>query len=78
MILILWTPRLFGNSIYKLISEDEFKELLGKEYVHIYIVLKFRKLTEYFDAVVKEAILSNSSNAETIISKYLKESLLFL
>ncbi|WEK54357.1 MAG: hypothetical protein P0Y55_17765 [Candidatus Cohnella colombiensis] len=65
-------------SIYEGISEDAFKDLLNKEYVHIYIVLKFKKLIEYFDAVVREIILSDSRNAETIISKYLKESQLYL
>lgn len=65
-------------TIYKDISEDDFKALLDKEFVHIYMILKFKKLTEFFDSVVKEVILSDSRNAETIISKYLKESVIYL
>lgn len=65
-------------SIYEEVSEDAFKDLLNKEYIQVYIVLKFKKLTEYFDIVVKESILSDSRNAETIISKHLKESILYL
>ncbi|WP_242948046.1 hypothetical protein [Clostridium baratii] len=65
-------------SIYKEISEDDFKALLNKEYVHVYIVLKFKKLVEYYDSTVKDIILSDSKNAETIISKYLKEASIYL
>jgi hypothetical protein len=65
-------------SIYEVISEDAFRELLNREFVHVYLVLKFKKLTVYFDSVVKEIIFSDSKNAETIISKYLIESLLYL
>ena len=38
----------------------------------------FRSVTEYFDEAVKVAILSNSRNAEIILSKYLKENNLIL
>lgn len=65
-------------TIYKEISEDNFRALLDKEYIHAYLILKFKKLTEFFDSVVKEIILSDSRNAETIISKYLKESEIYL
>ncbi|MDI4643639.1 hypothetical protein [Cohnella hashimotonis] len=65
-------------SIFQAVSEDAFKDLLNKEYVHVYMVLKFKKLTEYFNSVIKEIILSDSRNAETLISKYLKESQLYL
>lgn len=64
--------------IYKEISECDFKDFMDKEHMHICIVLRFKKLTEYFDSAVKEIILSDSRNAETIISKYLKESEIYL
>lgn len=65
-------------SIYKEFTNEDFKVLLDKENVHVYLILKFKTLTEHFDFVVKEKILSNSHNAETIISKYLGESRLYL
>ena len=64
--------------LYEQISELDFKELLNKEYVHIYMVLKFKRLTEHYDLTIKQRILSDFSNAETIISKYLGETSLFL
>ncbi|WP_312832511.1 hypothetical protein [Sedimentibacter saalensis] len=65
-------------SVYKEIPEDTFRDLLSKEHMHVYLVLKFKKITEHFDVIVKEMILSDSNNAETIISKYLKDSLVYL
>ncbi|WP_049753819.1 hypothetical protein [Alkaliphilus oremlandii] len=64
--------------LYEKIGELDFKELLNKEYVHIYMVLQFKRLTEHCDSFVKERILSDPRNAETIISKYLGETTLFL
>jgi len=65
-------------SIYKEICNADFKTLLDKKYVHVYLILKFRGLTEYFDCIVKEKIMSDPDNAETILSKYLGESNLYL
>lgn len=64
--------------IYKEISECDFKDFMDKEHMHVYIVLRFKKLTEYYDNVIKEKILSDFRNAETIISKYLKKDKLYL
>jgi len=64
--------------LYEKIDEHDFKELLNKEYVHIYMVLQFKRLTEYYDSLIKEKILEDPKNAETIISKYLGETSLFL
>ncbi|MCH1965680.1 hypothetical protein [Paraclostridium sordellii] len=65
-------------SIYKEFTDEDFKTLLNKEHIHIYLILKFKKLTEYFDCIVKEVILSDSKNAVTIISKYLYDKNLYL
>jgi len=64
--------------VYKDMSDEDFKDLLNKKYVHIHIVLKFKKITEYFDFILKEKILCDSKNAEIIISKYLNEPQLYL
>lgn len=65
-------------SIYKTISELDFKSFLDKEHVHVYLVLKHKKIVDSFDSVLRYEILSDSINAETIISKYLDESNLYL
>jgi hypothetical protein len=67
-----------GYKLYPRIESDDFRRFLEKENVHIYTVLKFKRVTEYFDEAVKVAILSNSRNAEIILSKYLKEKNLIL
>ncbi|HCS11647.1 MAG TPA: hypothetical protein DIV40_09340 [Clostridiales bacterium] len=64
-------------SIYKEIPAEDFKALLNKKDVHVSIVLKFKKITECFDVIIKEKILCDSLNAKTIISKYLKKSHLY-
>lgn len=60
-------------SIYNEITAEDFNVLLNKKYVHVHIVLKFKKITEHFDVIIKEKILCDPLNAETIISKYLKD-----
>ncbi|MFD2924482.1 hypothetical protein ACFS6F_12135 [Halobacillus naozhouensis] len=65
-------------NLYQKIEGKNFKQLLEKENVHILEVLKFKRLTEYFDETVKDLLLSDSMNAETILSKYLNEDELFL
>ncbi|MBU8729143.1 hypothetical protein KM915_03615 [Cytobacillus oceanisediminis] len=67
-----------GYRLYQRIEIENFIRFLEKETVHIYAVLKFKKLTYYFDEAVKSALLSDSRNAETILSKYLKEDDLYL
>lgn len=64
--------------IYERIDVADFRRFLEKKNVHIYTVLKFKRLTEYFDEAVKDTLLSNCINAETILSKYLKENNLHL
>jgi len=64
--------------LYQRIEIDNFRRFLEKENVHIYAVLKFKRVTEYFDEAVKVMLLSNSMNAEAILSKYLKEDDLIL
>lgn len=65
-------------SIYKEFTNDDFRNLLNKEHMHVYLILKFKKITEHFDYIVKEKILSDPKNAQTIISKYLDNSYLYL
>lgn len=64
--------------IYNEISENDFKDFMDKEHMHVYIVLKFKKLVEYYDNVIKDKILSDLNNTETIISKHLKDKGLYL
>lgn len=64
--------------IYKEISESDFKDFMDKEHMHVYIILKFKKIVEYYDNVIKDKILSDFKNTETIISKYLKDNGLYL
>lgn len=65
-------------SIYKEFTDDGFRTLLNKEHMHVYLILKLKKITQYFEYIVKEVILSDSKNAETIISKYLDNRDLYL
>lgn len=67
-----------GYKLYQSTDVDSFRQFLNKENVHIYSLLKFKKLTEYFNEAVKDVLLSNSSNAEIILSKYLKEDDIYL
>jgi hypothetical protein len=67
-----------GYKLYQRIEIENFRRFLEKETVHIYTVLKFKKLTYYFDEAVKSVLLSDSRNAETILTKYLKEDDLIL
>lgn len=64
--------------LYMAIDSEEFKKFLVKEDVHIYPVLKHRKLTETFGEVIKAQLLSDSRNAEIVLSKFLKEEVLYL
>lgn len=65
-------------SLYEEITDDDFKAFLEMKHVHIHHVLKFKKITEKFDRSIKEKLLSNHKNVETIISKYLGERNLYL
>ncbi|MGD7025168.1 hypothetical protein ACQCVK_21640 [Rossellomorea vietnamensis] len=62
-----------GYKLFKRIEIENFRQFLEKDNVHIYTVLKFKKVTDYFDEAVKDVLLSDSRNAEIILSKYLKE-----
>lgn len=63
-----------GYKLYQRIEIDNFRRFLETKNVHIYAVLKFKRITEYFDEAIKTVLLSNSMNAEIILSKYLKEN----
>lgn len=67
-----------GYKLYQRIEIDNFRRFLKKENVDIYAVLKFKRLTEHFNEAVKGLLLSDSGNAEIILSKYLKEDVLYL
>ena len=57
--------------VYKDIPDFEFKMFLDNDNVPLYMVLKYKKIVDYFDYIVKDKIMSNSYNAETILSKFL-------
>lgn len=57
--------------VYKDIPDFEFKMFLDNDNVPLYMVLKYKKIVDYFDYIVKDKIVSNSYNAETILSKFL-------
>ncbi|KPB04729.1 hypothetical protein [Bacillus sp. CHD6a] len=62
-----------SHKLYQRIEINNFRLFLYKENVDIYMVLKFKRLTDYFDEAVKEVLLSDPKNAEIIFSKFLKE-----
>lgn len=64
--------------LYKNVKCNDFRQFLDKNNIHIYSILKFKKLTEYFGSEVKEVLLTDSSNTEIILSKYIKEDNLYL
>ncbi|WP_346897025.1 hypothetical protein [Clostridium sp. UBA7503] len=64
--------------VYKDIPGFEFKMFLDKDNVPLYMVLKHKKIADYFDDIVKEKIMSDSYNAETILSKFLDDKDLYL
>lgn len=64
--------------IYLSIETESFKNFLTEKAKLIYIVIRFKKLTEHFDTIVKDVLLSDPENAEIILSKYLKEQALYL
>ncbi|MFP9126784.1 hypothetical protein [Niallia sp. BSM11] len=59
--------------LYENIEITSFREFLNKENVHINSILEFKRLTDLFDEAVKDVLLLDPMNAETILSKYLKE-----
>lgn len=64
--------------VYKDIPDFEFKMFLDKDNVPLYMVLKHKKIVDYFDYIVKDKIMSNFYNAETILSKFLDNKNLHL
>ncbi|AIC93089.1 hypothetical protein [Shouchella lehensis] len=64
---------LVSYNLYQRINDKYFRKFIEKDNVHIYTILKFKKLTNHFDAAIKGALLSDSRNAEIILSKYIKE-----
>lgn len=64
--------------VYKSIKTEGFKQLFEKENVHIYAVLRSKRLTYFFNEIVRSVLISDPSNAEIILSKYLKENDLHL
>lgn len=64
--------------VYKEISIFEFKIFLDKDNVSLHMVLKHKKIVDYFDDIIKDKIMSDSFNAEIILSKFLDEKDLHL
>ncbi|QMT16236.1 hypothetical protein H1Q58_09620 [Planococcus maritimus] len=64
--------------VYKSIKAECLQQFFEKENVHIYAFLKSKRLTSFFDEVVRSVLISDPSNAEIVLSKYLKENELFL
>lgn len=64
--------------VYKEIPSFEFKMFLNKNNVPLYMVLKHKKIVDYFDDIIKEKIMSDPYNAEIILSKFLDDNDLYL
>lgn len=64
--------------VYKYISNSEFNIFLDKDNVPLHMVLKRKKIVDYFDNVIKDKIMSDSFNAEIILPKFLDEKDLYL
>ncbi|PKG88406.1 hypothetical protein CXF77_12370 [Planococcus sp. MB-3u-09] len=64
--------------VYKSIKAECLQQFFEKENVHIYAFLKSKRLTNFFDEVVRSVLISDPSNAEIVLSKYLKENELFM
>ncbi|QUI24217.1 hypothetical protein HZI73_18815 [Vallitalea pronyensis] len=64
--------------LYKKVKNSDFRAFLNKDNVHVYSILKFKQLAKHFDSEIKEVILTDSSNAKIILSKYIKEDNLYL
>lgn len=64
--------------VYKEIPDFEFKMFLDKDNVPLYMVLKRKKIVDYFDYIVRDKIMSNSYNAEIILSSFLENKDLHL
>lgn len=60
--------------LYRKIDNNEFKTFLKKKNVSIYTILKCRRIIDHFDEIVKEVLLSDPTNAEIILSSYMKEA----
>lgn len=65
-------------SIYKNVSDPDFKSLIDKEQFNILKVLKCKKVVNYFDNIIKNKIISDPTNASIIISIYLDNGNLHL
>lgn len=64
--------------VYKSISNSHFKTFLDKKNIPLYMVLKHKKIVEYFESPIKDKIMNDAYHAETILSKFLGETDLYL
>lgn len=64
--------------LYEDILHDEFKRFLDMDNVPLYMVLKHKKIIDNYDDIVKDKLMSDFYNAETIISKFLYDKYLHL
>lgn len=55
---------------YNQISHEKFSELLCMPEVHIFEIIKHKKLVEHFSLAISKHMLSDCSTAELLISKY--------
>ncbi|MFA6089683.1 MAG: hypothetical protein WC755_07515 [Candidatus Woesearchaeota archaeon] len=67
-----------AHKLFEQINEEDFRRFINKENVHIWSVLKRRKLVETFDETIRQFLLAHPQYADTILSKYLKEQPVFL
>lgn len=65
-------------NLFRIISSEDFKLLLEKKHLHIYMVMKYPKITEYFSEDMVTVLLNDPKNAETIIAKFLQEDIIYL
>lgn len=70
---ILENYRLFEG-----ISHEDFSTLTQCENFFVFTVLEFDKITKHFDVILKDVLLSDPIYVESILNKYLRESLIHL
>jgi hypothetical protein len=56
--------------IYKKISEDIFTKLLDQPKTNLYVILKFKKVTQYYGKSIRNKLIVDAVYAEILLNKY--------